>query len=310
MSRSGTSPHGNALGLAHHFDDFDQQKEASYFGMWLFLVQEVMFFGGLFAAYVVYRMNNPEAFAAGSRALDVTLGGINTAVLIGSSLTMALGVWAAQVEKRKLCIVFLVLTMVLGGVFLGIKTIEYEHKWHEHHVPGPHFEWDGPEGPEVQMFFNLYFAMTGLHALHMVVGIGLLIFLAIRKGFEPLLLLPIGFGAILTNIPMAGISAGPMPGQPGGFLYYFYTIGVESGVFPLLIFMGVGAMTDFGPLIANWRRHGAISRAAKIVSVLSMAAILVVSLLLAAPTLVIVAQAVILTACAYFIVSRPLPPDQ
>ncbi len=79
----------------------------------------------------------------------------------------------------------------------------------------------------------------------------LLIFLAIKKGFEPLLLLPIGFGAILTNIPMAGIAAGPMPGQPGGFLYYFYTVGVESGVFPLLIFMGVGAMTDFGPLLAN-----------------------------------------------------------
>ncbi len=79
----------------------------------------------------------------------------------------------------------------------------------------------------------------------------ILIFLAIKKGFEPLLLLPIGFGAILTNIPMAGISAGPMPGQPGGFLYYFYTVGVESGVFPLLIFMGVGAMTDFGPLLAN-----------------------------------------------------------
>ncbi|MDF7805856.1 sodium ion-translocating decarboxylase subunit beta [Pontiellaceae bacterium B12219] len=79
----------------------------------------------------------------------------------------------------------------------------------------------------------------------------LLIYLAIKKGFEPLLLLPIGFGAILTNIPMAGISAGPMPGQPAGFLYYFYTVGVESGVFPLLIFMGVGAMTDFGPLLAN-----------------------------------------------------------
>jgi oxaloacetate decarboxylase beta subunit len=83
-----------------------------------------------------------------------------------------------------------------------------------------------------------------------LVGLGL-IYLAIAKKFEPLLLLPIGFGAILTNIPMAGISAGPMPGQPAGFLYYFYTIGVESGVFPLLIFMGVGAMTDFGPLLAN-----------------------------------------------------------
>ena len=82
------------------------------------------------------------------------------------------------------------------------------------------------------------------------VGLGL-IYLAISKGFEPLLLLPIGFGAILTNIPVAEIAGQPMPGQPGGFLYYFYTIGVQSGVFPLLIFMGVGAMTDFGPLLAN-----------------------------------------------------------
>ena len=166
--------------LAHHFDDFEQQKEASYFGMWLFLVQEVMFFGGLFVAYIVYRVNNPQAFAAGSHELDITLGGINTAVLIGSSLTMALAVWSAQLEKRKLLILFLVATMLLGGVFLGIKTIEYGHKWHEHHVPGPTFEWDGPEGPEVQMFFNLYFAMTGLHALHMVVGIGLLLFVIVR----------------------------------------------------------------------------------------------------------------------------------
>ena len=85
-----------------------------------------------------------------------------------------------------------------------------------------------------------------------MIAVGLLlIWLAIAKGFEPLLLLPIGFGAILTNIPMAGIAAGPIPGQPGGFLYYFYTVGVQSGVFPLLIFMGVGAMTDFGPLLAN-----------------------------------------------------------
>jgi oxaloacetate decarboxylase beta subunit len=87
-------------------------------------------------------------------------------------------------------------------------------------------------------------------SIMIIVGL-LLIWLAIAKKFEPLLLLPIGFGAILTNIPVAGIAAGPMPGQPGGFLYYFYTVGVESGVFPLLIFMGVGAMTDFGPLLAN-----------------------------------------------------------
>ena len=86
--------------------------------------------------------------------------------------------------------------------------------------------------------------------LMILIGL-ILIYLAVAKGFEPLLLLPIGFGAILTNIPVAGIADGPIPGQPGGFLYYFYTIGVQSGIFPLLIFMGVGAMTDFGPLLAN-----------------------------------------------------------
>ena len=167
-------------GLAHHFDSYEQQKEASYFGMWLFLAQEIMFFGGLFAAYVVYRLSHPEAFAAGSHELDITLGGINTAVLIGSSLTMALAVWAAQTERRKLLVLFLIGTIVLGGVFLGIKTVEYGHKWHEHHVPGPHFQWHGEGDPgAVQMFFNLYFAMTGLHALHMVIGMAILAFVVV-----------------------------------------------------------------------------------------------------------------------------------
>ncbi|MBN2684426.1 MAG: sodium ion-translocating decarboxylase subunit beta [Pontiellaceae bacterium] len=98
---------------------------------------------------------------------------------------------------------------------------------------------------------RLGFLPDGLGQFIMIlVGLGL-IFLAIKKGFEPLLLLPIGFGCILTNIPMAGIAAAGVDGQPAGFLYYFYKVGVESGVFPLLIFMGVGAMTDFGPLLAN-----------------------------------------------------------
>ncbi len=179
---------GKPWGLAHHFESFAQQQEASYLGMWLFLVQEIMFFGGLFTAYIVYRTAHPEAFALGSHELDITLGAVNTAVLIGSSLTMALAVWAAQHGKRKAIVLFIVLTMVLGGVFLGIKTVEYSHKWHEHHVPGPHFEWDGPEAPHVHMFFNLYFAMTGLHALHMVVGMAILAVVAVwawRGAFTP-----------------------------------------------------------------------------------------------------------------------------
>ncbi len=169
-----------ALAPASHFDSFAQQKEASYFGMWLFLAQEIMFFGGLFVAYLVYRWSFPEAFTAGSQELDVLLGGINTAVLIGSSLTMALAVWAAGQEKKKLLVLFLLATMLLGAAFLGIKAVEYSHKWHENHIPGPNFHWEGDGGPQVQMFFNLYFAMTGLHALHMIVGIGLLAFIVIR----------------------------------------------------------------------------------------------------------------------------------
>jgi len=166
--------------LEHHFDSFEQQKESSYFGMWLFLAQEIMFFGGLFTAYVVYRSSHAEAFAAGSHELDIQLGAINTAVLIASSLTMALAVWSAQTERRKQLIGFLIATIVFGSVFLGIKTIEYGHKWHEHHVPGPSFVWEGENPEQVEMFFNLYFAMTGLHALHMVIGIGLLGWVILR----------------------------------------------------------------------------------------------------------------------------------
>ena len=178
-------------GLAHHFDSYEQQQEASFFGMWLFLITEIMFFGGLFAAYVVYRTAHQGAFALGSNELSIQLGAFNTAVLIGSSLTMALAVWAAQTDKRKHLVIFLLLTIVLGSTFLGVKVVEYSHKFHEHLVPGPAFAMDhfpASEAPYVQMFFNLYFMMTGLHALHMIVGIGLLAALVVmaRKGaFTP-----------------------------------------------------------------------------------------------------------------------------
>jgi cytochrome c oxidase subunit 3 len=178
-------------GLAHHFESFEQQREASFFGMWVFLITEIMFFGGLFAAYVVYRSAHQEAFHIGSSMLDIGWGSFNTVVLIGSSLTMALSVWAAQTSRRKLIVVFLLLTVVLGSTFLGVKAIEYSHKFHEHLIPGPHFameEFPPDQAPYVQMFFNLYFLMTGLHALHMVIGIGLLLTLVVmaaRGAFTP-----------------------------------------------------------------------------------------------------------------------------
>jgi len=170
--------------LQHHFDNLEQQKESATFGMWLFLVTEVLFFGGLFLAYLVYRTQYSAAFVAGSHHLDVKLGVINTGVLIGSSLTMAMGVWAAQVNRRKATVVFLLLTILLGGVFLGIKGVEYSHKFHDNLVPGPHFTTDQSVFPgvnlrHVEIFYSLYFIMTGLHATHMVVGIGILAVLAV-----------------------------------------------------------------------------------------------------------------------------------
>src|SRR5688572_29484400 len=148
------APHHPAL--AHHFDNLAQQKEAATLGMWVFLVTEVLFFGGLFCAYSIYRGWYPDAFAAASHTLDITLGTINTAVLISSSLTMALAVHASQLGERRRLMLFLVVTMILGGVFIGIKGVEYAHKFTEHHVPGLsfHFE-DEALSRHAQVFFSL-----------------------------------------------------------------------------------------------------------------------------------------------------------
>ena len=169
--------HAAPPALAHHFDNLDQQREATTLGMWVFLVTEVLFFGGLFTVYTVYRAWYPDAFAAASHELDVVLGTVNTAVLITSSLTMALAVHAAQLNQRKLLTVFLVLTIALGAAFLGIKSVEYYHKFVEHHVPGPGFQFEKEYARHAQLFFSLYFLMTGLHALHMIIGIGIMLWM-------------------------------------------------------------------------------------------------------------------------------------
>jgi len=156
--------------LAHHFDDLSQQKEATSLGMWTFLVTEILFFGGLFAGYAQYRGAYPHAFEAGSHHLDIVLGGINTVVLIASSLTMALGVHASQLGKRKKTAIFLLATVALGLVFLGIKAAEYTHKYHEGLIPGAGFALQGAERQQM-LFFAFYFVMTGLHAAHMIIGV-------------------------------------------------------------------------------------------------------------------------------------------
>src|SRR5262245_9091228 len=166
--------------LAHHFESYEQQRESASLGMWTFLITEIMFFGGLFLAYIVYRWSYPEAFAAGSRSLDIVLGTVNTGILIFSSFTMALAVRAAQLSRSRAVVLFLALTIVLGAAFLGIKAIEYGDKFAHHHVPGQagfHLE-GAPNQAHGQMYFCLYFAMTGLHALHMIVGVGLLAVMA------------------------------------------------------------------------------------------------------------------------------------
>jgi cytochrome c oxidase subunit 3 len=167
--------HAHHPWLQHHFDNMEQQAEASTLGMWVFLVTEVLFFGGLFATYMIYRSWYPDAFAVASHELDVVLGTTNTVVLITSSLTMALAVHAAQLGQRKLLMTFLILTMILGGVFLGIKSVEYYHKFVEHHIPGPGFQFEKEYFRHAQIFFSLYFVMTGLHAIHMIIGIGIML---------------------------------------------------------------------------------------------------------------------------------------
>jgi len=174
--------------LQHHFETLEQQKEASTLGMWIFIIQEVMFFGGLLAAYMLYRIWYPTAWSEGSAELNIQLGGLNTVVLILSSLTMALAVRSAQTGKQKATCNWLIVTMLLGLTFLVVKGFEYEHKWALHHVPGLNFQLEEGQVPQIAIFLSLYFALTGLHALHMVIGFVLLsviLWMAWRKRFTP-----------------------------------------------------------------------------------------------------------------------------
>ena len=209
-SNATTAPesHGHRS-LQHHFENMEQQREAGTLGMWVFLVTEIMFFGGMFLAYSLYRSMYPASFASASNHLDITLGALNTGVLILSSFTMALAVYFTQVGKRRPQILCLVLTLLLGLTFLGVKGVEYHDKWNDHLIPGrlipsnpfnpevahegdhdPHklHLLPGASVPQVQMFYWIYFAMTGMHALHMIIGAGLLTFLliySIKGRFDP-----------------------------------------------------------------------------------------------------------------------------
>ncbi len=175
--------------LAHHFEDLEQQREASSLGMWVFLATEIMFFGGLFTAYTVYRGMYLAGFDTGSHLLNVRLGALNTGILLCSSLTMALAVRAAMLGRRRDLITFLIFTMVLGLAFIGIKLgFEWHHEYESHLVPGTHFELNSPHARGAELFMVFYFIMTGIHALHMVIGVGVmgvLVWRAIRGRFTP-----------------------------------------------------------------------------------------------------------------------------
>jgi cytochrome c oxidase subunit III len=167
----------------------EQQREAGSIGMWVFIAQEIMFFGGLFLAYTIFRWKFPVEFAAASNHLTVWMGGLNTVVLICSSVTMALAVYYAQTGKTRAQVGFLILTALLGTTFLVIKGFEYAEKFRDNLFPGGSFEWHQQGDPNhVQIFFWIYFAMTGLHALHMIIGLGIITWLILkaRKGtFTP-----------------------------------------------------------------------------------------------------------------------------
>jgi cytochrome c oxidase subunit 3 len=189
--------------VAHHFENLEQQREVSSLGMWFFLATEVLFFGALFASYATMRSIYPRGFAAGSRELSAWLGAVNTAVLLTSSLSMALAVWSAQTSRRRLLQLCLALTMLFGATFLGIKAYEWHLEYVHGLVPGetfkPHQHAGDSSSPgeehgganaeltrQMQLFFVFYFIITGLHALHMIIGLGVLgvqLALALRSDF-------------------------------------------------------------------------------------------------------------------------------
>ena len=165
--------------VEHQFDDFEQQHEAAYQGMWIFLATEVLFFGAVIFAYTLYRGIYYRAFLEGSHDLSVLMGGINTGVLLCSSLCMALAVHAAQRGRINQLIVFLLATAVIGSVFLGIKGMEYYSHYKDHKVPGLNFFDSGDEPQHVELFMIFYFVLTGMHAVHMLIGLGMLLILAL-----------------------------------------------------------------------------------------------------------------------------------
>lgn len=166
--------------LQHHFADSEQQMESARLGMWIFLVTEILLFGGLFCFYAIYRAWYPDMFVNAHQHLDVIMGGTNTVVLITSSVTMALAIRSAQLGRNRATFYQLLITLVLAGMFLVIKYFEYEHKFHLGQLPGKFYTFDGIEGTNPHVFFSVYFLMTGLHGIHVIGGMGVITWMISR----------------------------------------------------------------------------------------------------------------------------------
>lgn len=171
--------------VKHHFVDSDQQFDTAKLGMWVFIVNEILFFGGLFCAYIVFRAWYPELFQQGALELNKVWGGLNTIVLIGSSITVAMGIRSIQLNQVKGLKINLLITIALACIFLLIKAFEYHHKFELGLYPGAYYN-PTPEvaghltHPMASAFFSIYYMLTGVHAVHVIIGIGLMIWLYIR----------------------------------------------------------------------------------------------------------------------------------
>jgi cytochrome c oxidase subunit III len=192
---------------AHHFDSADHQYSSSKQGIWLFMATEILMFGGLFVGYLIYKSLYPEVFKAGSTFLDVRLGASNTVILILSSFTMALGIYFNQINKPKQAAIALAITIACACGFMGIKYVEYSHKFHIGLIPGTRMT--NPDFPEkiaeiatkehqdsltkdelnarikelkkfAPMYLGFYFVMTGLHGTHVLIGMGLILWVMIK----------------------------------------------------------------------------------------------------------------------------------
>lgn len=174
---------------AEQFDDLDQQIQTDLMGMWVFLVSETLMFGALFASFTILRIQHADVFAEAAHHLKLTLGAANTGILLTSGLTVAMSEQAVTHARRRTALALLLISLVLGGAFLCIKFYEWYHEYTERLMPvlGLPFHFPGPHDAVAQLFFNLYYLMTGLHALHMIVGLGILavILVQIARWPEP-----------------------------------------------------------------------------------------------------------------------------